>query len=150
MLALGQERAALVKLFSKPFRKEKRAMNKKTTRNKKYSEDQPVLFLALELGATKWELGFSVGLGQKPRRVTNDTGDTDSLKAAITLSKKRFGLSKDAHVKSCYEAGRDGFWLHRYLVSEGVENVIVDSSSIEVNRRRRRAKTDKLDVVKLL
>jgi transposase len=52
-------------------------------------------------------------------------------------------------VRSCYEAGREGFWLHRYLVSRGIENLVVDSSSIEVNRRARRAKTDKLDVQKL-
>jgi transposase len=53
-------------------------------------------------------------------------------------------------VKCCYEAGRDGFWLHRFLLSHGVESIVVDSSSIEVNRRRRRAKTDRLDAVKLL
>ena len=51
---------------------------------------------------------------------------------------------------SCYEAGRDGFWIHRYLTSLGVENLVVDSSSIEVNRRARRAKTDRMDVEKLL
>ena len=51
---------------------------------------------------------------------------------------------------SCYEAGRDGFWLHRYLVSRGIANRIVDSSSIEVNRRRRRTKTDRLDARKLV
>jgi transposase len=53
-------------------------------------------------------------------------------------------------VVSCYEAGRDGFWLHRYLTVVGIENVVVDSSSIEVNRRSRRAKTDRLDLEKLL
>jgi transposase len=53
-------------------------------------------------------------------------------------------------VVSCYEAGRDGFWLHRFLLSLGVENLVVDSSSIEVNRRSRRAKTDRLDAQKLL
>jgi len=53
-------------------------------------------------------------------------------------------------VVSCYEAGRDAFWLHRYLLSTGVENAVVDSSSIEVNRRYRRAKTDQLDLAKLL
>ena len=53
-------------------------------------------------------------------------------------------------VFSCYDAGRDGFWLHRWLVAQGVKNVVVESSSIEVNRRRRRAKTDRLDVHKLL
>jgi transposase len=51
---------------------------------------------------------------------------------------------------SCYEAGRDGFWLHRYLLSCGIENVVVDSASIEVNRRKRRAKTDRIDVRKLM
>jgi transposase len=55
-----------------------------------------------------------------------------------------------APVISCYEAGRDGFWLHRYLVVHGLANHVVDSSSIEVNRRARRAKTDRLDLVGLL
>ena len=53
-------------------------------------------------------------------------------------------------MSSCYEAGWDGFWIHRYLTSLGVENLVVDSSSIEVNRRARRAKTDRMDVEKLL
>jgi len=53
-------------------------------------------------------------------------------------------------IVSCYEAGRDGFWLHRYLVHCGVANVVVDASSIEVNRRARRAKTDRVDVEQLL
>ena len=51
---------------------------------------------------------------------------------------------------SCYEAGRDGFWLHRYLTALGVHNLIVDSASIEVNRRQRRAKSDRLDARKLV
>ena len=51
---------------------------------------------------------------------------------------------------SCYEAGREGFWLHRFLLTHGVTNQVVDSSSIEVNRRHRRAKSDGLDVRKLL
>ena len=53
-------------------------------------------------------------------------------------------------MKSCYEAGRDGFWIHRALLAAGVENVVVDSASIEVSRRRRRAKTDRLDGAALL
>ena len=53
-------------------------------------------------------------------------------------------------VHSCYEAGRDGWWLHRWLIEHGVDNIVVDSASIEVNRRARRAKTDRLDGVKLL
>jgi transposase len=63
---------------------------------------------------------------------------------------KRLELPAEAKVVSCYEAGRDGFWLHRYLTAQGITNHVVDSSSIEVNRRARRAKTDRLDLAGLL
>ena len=53
-------------------------------------------------------------------------------------------------MRSCYEAGRDGWWLHRWLLEQGVDNIVVDSASIEVNRRARRAKNDRLDADKLL
>jgi transposase len=125
-------------------------MTKKTTRSEQYTVNQQILFLALELGAQEWKLGFSTGLGQKPRRRTIEAGETDQLQREIEAAKKRFGLPATAAVKSCYEAGRDGFWLDRYLTSVGIQNIIVDSSSIEVNRRKRRAKTDKIDVGKLL
>jgi len=59
-------------------------------------------------------------------------------------------MEAGVEIYSCYEAGRDGFWLHRYLVSCGIKNVVVDSASIEVNRRYRRAKTDRIDAGKLL
>jgi transposase len=64
--------------------------------------------------------------------------------------KERFGLSPETPVVSCYEAGRDGFWLHRCLLSLGVANEVVDSSSMEIDRRQRRAKTGRLDVNTLL
>ena len=66
------------------------------------------------------------------------------------MRRRGFGLPAAAGVVSCYEAGREGFWLHRYLVARGVANQIVDSSSIEVNRRARRTKTDRLDLGGLL
>jgi len=68
----------------------------------------------------------------------------------MAAMKERLGLASDGPVVSCYEAGRDGFWLHRFLVAQGVENLVVDSSSIEVSRRQRRAKTDRLDGESLL
>lgn len=108
------------------------------------------LYLAFELGQQKWVLGFTIGLGQKPRKRTVAAGDLIALEQEITLAKKRFGLPPTARVLSCYEAGRDGFWLHRYLLAQGIENRVVDSSSIEVNRRAKRAKTDRLDVGKLV
>lgn len=125
-------------------------MTKKTTRNNDYNGKQEVLFLAFELGASKWVLGFSTGLGQKARKRIMDAGALDVLAQEIKAAKKKFGLSEKAVVKSCYESGRDGFWLHRHLVSVGVQNYVIDSSSIEVNRRRRRAKSDGLDVEGLL
>ena len=125
-------------------------MTKKTTRKDEYNENQQALLMAFELGASKWVLGFSIGLGQKPRKRTMDAGNLNTLQQEIKAAKERFGLSENAAVKSCYESGRDGFWLHRYLQTVGVENVVIDSSSIEVNRRRRRAKSDSLDVEGLL
>jgi transposase len=68
----------------------------------------------------------------------------------VAQAKRRFGLPETAPVVSCYEAGREGFWLHRFLQAHGITNSVVDSSSIEVNRRKRRAKSDGLDVRKLL
>ena len=125
-------------------------MNTAATRTREYSVEGPVLYLAFELGNREWKLGFSVGFGQRPRVRTISASDLEGLQREIGLAKRRFGLAETARVMSCYEAGRDGFWLHRYLVDVGVENVVVDSSSIQVNRRFRRAKTDRMDVAKLL
>src|SRR5262245_28140246 len=76
--------------------------------------------------------------------------DLKRLLDEVAHAKSRFGLYATAPVVSCYEAGREGFWLHRFLQAHGITNQVVDSSSIEVNRRKRRAKSDGLDVRKLL
>ena len=107
------------------------------------ASNAPVLYLALELGASNWKLVFTVGLGQKPRLKTITARSTLILVLEIKAAKKRFGLPEDGPVLCCYEAGRDGFWLHRFLLAHGVQNQVVDSSSIEVNRRQRRAKSGK-------
>lgn len=124
----------------------------KTTvqRGTQYSGVEPTLYMALELGEKKWKLGFSVGLGQRPRLRTITGSDVQALEREIVRAKARFGLDKTVAVLSCYEAGREGFWIHRYLSSRGIENLVVDSSSIEVDRRARRAKSDGLDVRKLV
>jgi transposase len=109
-----------------------------------------VLHLAFELGLAQWKLGFTTGLGQRARERTIVARDLPAVTREITRARARFGLPHDAAVVSCYEAGRDGFWLHRWLETQGVTSYVVDSASIEVNRRRRRAKSDRLDVGKLL
>ena len=115
--------------------------------------DTPIsqcLYMAIELSHGKWLLGFTIGFGQAPRLRSIVARDLKALAEEIELAKKRFKLAADIQVRSCYEAGRDGFWLHRYLAAQGIDNRVVDSASIEVNRRKRRAKTDRLDVRKLL
>src|SRR5947207_12502420 len=104
------------------------------------------LLLAFELSERTWKLGFTIGRGQRPRVRQIPAGALDRLADAIARAKVRFRLPGDAPVASCYEAGREGFWVHRYLVVQGVMNSVVDSSSIEVNRRARRATTDGLDL----
>ncbi len=108
------------------------------------------LYMAMELSQKEWKLGFSVGPGQAPRLRGVPGRDLGGLMTEIQLARERFGLRKDAEVESCYEAGRDGFWLHRYLERQGVRNLVVDSASIEVSRRFRRVKTDRMDTGRLL
>jgi transposase len=120
------------------------------TTQQQCTETALVLYLAFELSNKKWKLGFSIGLGQKARIRTIESGDLSLVKSEIELAKRRFRLAEKSPVVSCYEAGRDGFWLHRFLIAEGIRNFVVDSASIEVNRRRRRAKADRLDVDSLV
>jgi transposase len=109
-----------------------------------------VLYLAFELGWNEWKLAFGTGPADPPRLRSMGGRNTQTLLQEIAKAKKRFGLPDDAPVFSCYEAGRDGFWLHRFLESQGIANQVVDSSSIEVKRQGRRKKTDRLDAGKLL
>jgi transposase len=125
-------------------------MSAETTHTNQYTTIQPHLYMAFELSQSKWMLGFTIGFGQRPRLRTIAARDLAALQNEIHLARERFGLGTEVPVISCYEAGRDGFWLHRYLVSMGVSNLVVDSASIEVNRRAKQAKTDKLDLGKLL
>jgi transposase len=120
------------------------------TRATRCAEDTPSRYLAFELGSDAWKLGFTTELGATPRGRTMPARDLARLTREIADAKQWFGVQAATPVWSCYEAGRDGFWLHRYLTSSGIENVVVDSSSIEVNRRLRRAKSDGLDARKLL
>ncbi len=76
------------------------------------------LHLAFELGWSQWKLAFTIGHGQAPRLRTIAARDLATLLAEIAKAKRRFGLPDDAEVVSCYEAGRDGFWLHRWLTSQ--------------------------------
>lgn len=121
-----------------------------TTRLTECNAPSATRYVAFELGSTTWTLAFTTSPGQRARLRRIDAGDLAGLEKEVGMAKVRFGLPLEAAVRSCYEAGRDAFWLHRWLVAQGIENLVVDSASIEVNRRARRAKTDRLDAGKLV
>jgi transposase len=121
-----------------------------TTRSFDPTALENTLFVSFELGEGKWILSFTSGFGEQVLRRSVRSRDRKAVLCTIEAIKERLGLAPDARVASCYEAGRDGFWLHRFLEVQGVENLVVDSSSIEVSRRKRRAKTDRLDGESLL
>jgi transposase len=120
-------------------------MNTAATPKQTVPAKPPALCMAIESGASEWKLYFSTGLGQHPRERTVPAHRVDRLMAEVARSKKHFGLAAEAPVASCYEAGRDGFWLHRALRAEGIANEVIESASIEVPRKKRRAKTDGID-----
>lgn len=121
-----------------------------TTRvSNEYSAASERLYMAMELSAATWVLLFSAG-GQQVRRVRVDAADLARVQREIALAKAKFKLAADVPVFSCYEAGRDGFWIHRWLHSIGVNNTVIDPASIEVSQRAKRVKTDRVDVEKLL
>lgn len=114
------------------------------------SVSDSVLFVAFELGQEQWKLAITSGVGVAPVVKTVGRGEWGTVDRALTVARQRLGVAAAVPVVSCYEAGRDGFWIHRALVTRGIANRVVDSASIEVARRARRAKTDRLDAIKLV
>ena len=108
----------------------------------KHTDSASELYMAFELGEKSWKLSLSDG-ARGPSRYTLTAGDTATVLECIVKTKARCGLSLEARVRSCYEAGRDGFWLHRWLIAQGIDNLVVDSASIEVNRRARAFLSDR-------
>ena len=108
------------------------------------------LYLAIEMSAARWKLALGVSRGHRPRLKTIPAGDGAALLREAAASKERFGLPSSAPVVSCYEVGREAFWPHRFLTEHGIKNLPIDATSTQVDRRRRRAKTDRLDAEMLL
>lgn len=112
------------------------------------SQSKSTLLVAMELSNSKWRLAFSSGDKVRQRVIAARTRAL--FLDEVRQAKEKLGLSPDAPVLCCYEAGRDGFWIYRWLKSEGIGCLVVDPASIEVNRRKRRAKTDRLDAESLV
>jgi transposase len=113
--------------------------------NEHYNANAPVLFRAFELREKTWKLGLTIGPGQQPRARTLAARDAQRLLHEVAQPKARFGLGATLPVVRGYEAGREGFWRHRFWPAQGITQQVVDASSIEVKRRKRRAKSDAVD-----
>jgi transposase len=114
------------------------------------SVSESTLYVAFELSRETWVLAFTIGLAIPPWVRGMAAGDWPRVVELLREARRRWGLPETVPVVSCYEAGREGFWVHRALTARGMTNHVVDSSSIEVNRRARRLKTDRIDAVKLV
>jgi len=121
-----------------------------TTHPEMSVSEPTTLYVAFELGKKDWKLALTSGFGVPAVLRTVASGDLGSVERALRQGRQRLGLPAHAPVVSCYEAGRDGFWIHRALTQRGIGNRVVDSASIEISRRARRAKTDRLDALKLV
>ncbi len=108
------------------------------------------LYVAFELGDAKWKLAMTTDRGERPRHYTVEAGDVVAVFEKLERARRAWGLRSDTRVVSCYEAGRDGFWLHRCLTAQGITNVVVDPTSIERDARAKSVKTDRVDAERLL
>ena len=122
--------------------------HKATTQDEWYPNEE-TLYVAFELSKEKWRVLCSAG-GRKKHSGVMAPGSESGLRTILERAKKKLGLSEDVRVLSCLEAGRDGFWPHWFLTGQGLENLVVDASSMKVSRKGRWAKNDRIDVVRLL
>ena len=107
---------------------------------------------AIELSKKSWVIGFNTPLSEKISRRTLSGCDWKGLLELIEEVRARVSreMGRAVEVMSCYEAGYDGFWLHRQLEAHGVRNYVIDPASLQVDRRARRVKTDRIDAERLL
>lgn len=110
------------------------------------------MFVGFELGKAKWALGIVLPGGGKLSQYTVAGGDAEAAMQLISKARRKAAKQAGGRVRvvSCYEAGYDGFWLHRWLESRGIKNRVLDAASVQVNRRARQAKTDRLDLERLM
>lgn len=110
------------------------------------------LFVALELSSKTWVIATHIRSSEKISQYRVKAGDVASLLALIERLRMRAAGPSGATVRvtCCYEAGGDGFWLHRLLTQHWISNYVIDPASIHVSRRSRRAKTDRLDAEALV
>lgn len=116
------------------------------------TEQGATIYVALELSKSRWLVGIHTPLADKVSRYSVPGGDSEALLDRIgrvhEQTERRLG--RLTRIVCCYEAGYDGFWLHRLLRTKGIESHVMDPASLPVNRRVRRVKTDRIDLAALL
>ncbi|MNF76787.1 Transposase IS116/IS110/IS902 family protein [compost metagenome] len=125
----------------------------RTTYDKQHRADDRVLAVALELSKASWKVAMS-DAQHNPRIKNADAQQPlERLEQVLTLIKDaraRWTLPEDVRVVVLYESGQDGFWIQRALAARGIETLIIDPASLPVERKARRAKTDRLDARRLV
>jgi len=117
------------------------------------TDNEPVhCYVAIELSKSSWIVGFQTPLTNKTSQYQVKACDASALLELIERVRTRVAreLRRPIEVMSCYEAGYDGFWLHRVLKAHGIHNHVLDPASLQVNRRARRAKTDRIDADRMV
>ena len=114
------------------------------------TQDQPTgsdIYVSVEMSRSKWVVGIHTSLAEKIGLHTMACGDVNALLALIdrTRAKLIASGSNSPAAMVCYEAGYEGFWLYRLLVALGIRVVVINPASLLVDRRAKRAKTDRID-----
>jgi len=124
------------------------------TQEQDVTRDEEILAVSLELASKSWKVGLDDGKRKAPAvhgvEHEKPEGRLHQAMGVIEKSKQKWGLSPGMRVVVVYEAGQDGFWIQRALSARGYETLVVDAASIPVERRARRAKTDRLDAIRLV
>ena len=115
------------------------------------TDEYATVYVAFELSKAKWKLGVMLPGSAKMSRYTIAGGDLAELAARFATARAKAARNgRPVRIVSCYEAGFDGHWLHRWLTDQGVINYMIDPASVQVSRRARRAKTDRIDLEQLM
>ena len=116
------------------------------------NNDPVQCFVAIELSKSSWVVGFQTPLSKQTSRYQVKACDAEPLLQLIERVRTRVTreVGRPVEVTSCYEAGYDGFWLHRVLEAHGIHNHVLDPASLQVNRRARRPKTDRIDADRMV
>jgi len=124
------------------------------TRTNNFTPAADILAISLELATRAWKLALHDGKREQPTLKTVAAEEPaqrlDEVLQEIERIKVKWELAPGVRTVVVYEAGQDGFWIHRALTERGIEAHICDPASIPVERKQRRAKTDRLDAIRLV